>query len=171
LRSFFLRAVCCSDTQGRLGFPWPPKRGWAKTCATLPWPIRGWALQFVFSVLTLRSQSEGAGVKAAQHRAQRGLALTQERPEITLRRLSRTENRSGQRQARGAAPERRPPARPPRPWEAFHGVPVRGHTARRVKDRSTYPGSAATTRGVGARCPHTVRPPTPALRPPVLRPA
>src|SRR6516162_4373138 len=27
---FFLRAVCCSDTQGRLGFPWPPKRGWAK---------------------------------------------------------------------------------------------------------------------------------------------
>ena len=27
---FVLRAVCCSDTQGRLGFPWPPKRGWAK---------------------------------------------------------------------------------------------------------------------------------------------
>src|SRR5713101_8485096 len=74
----------------------------AKTCATLPWPIRGWSLQFVFSVLTLRSQSEGAGVKAAQHRAQRGLALTQERPEITLRRLPRTENRSGQMQARGA---------------------------------------------------------------------
>jgi len=85
----FLRAVCCSDTQGLLGFPWPLclKRGWAKTCATLPWPVSGWSLQFVFSVLTLRSQSEGAGVKAAQHRAQRGLALTQERPEITLRRL------------------------------------------------------------------------------------
>ena len=29
-RGIFLRAVCCSDTQGRLGFPWPPKRGWAK---------------------------------------------------------------------------------------------------------------------------------------------
>jgi hypothetical protein len=125
-RGIFLRAVCCSDTQGLLGFPWPPKRGWAKTCATLPWPICGWSLQFVFAVLTLRSQSEGAGVKAAQHRAQRGLALTQERAEITLRRLSRTENRSGQRQARGAAPERRPPARPPRPWEAFHGLPLRG---------------------------------------------
>ena len=46
-RDICLRAVCYSDTQGWLGFPWPLclKRGWAKTCATLPWPIRGWSLQ------------------------------------------------------------------------------------------------------------------------------
>jgi hypothetical protein len=44
-RGVFLRAVCYSDTQGWLGFPWPLPRGWAKTCATLPWPIRGWSLQ------------------------------------------------------------------------------------------------------------------------------
>ena len=129
-RGLFLRAVCCSDTQGWLGFPWPPKRGWAKTCATLPWPIRGWSLQFVFSVLTPRSQSPCAGVKAARRarleRSGRSLALTQERTEIILRGLPGTENRSGQMQARGAAPELRPPARPPRPWKAFHGVPIRG---------------------------------------------
>src|SRR5215813_4864515 len=58
---FFLRAVCCSVTQGWLGFPWPPKRGWAKTCATLPWPIRGWALQFLVFRLTRRSPREGSG--------------------------------------------------------------------------------------------------------------
>src|SRR5215472_9816574 len=58
---FFLRAVCCSDTQGRLGFPWPPKRGWAKRCATLPWPLRGWALQFLFFLLTRRSPRGGSG--------------------------------------------------------------------------------------------------------------
>jgi hypothetical protein len=26
----------------------------------------------------------------------------------------------------GRAPELRPPARPPWPWEAFHSVPIRG---------------------------------------------
>src|SRR5262249_4991228 len=57
----FLRAVCCSDTQGRLGFPWPPKRGWAKRCATLPWPLSGWSLQFLFFLLTRRSPREGSG--------------------------------------------------------------------------------------------------------------
>ena len=39
------------------------------------------------------------------------------------------------------------------------------HTARPVKDRSTYPGSVATHEGVGARCHHTTRPRTPAPRP------
>ena len=43
-----------------------------------------------------------------EHRAERGLALTQERPEIILRGLPRTANRSGQPQARGAAPALRP---------------------------------------------------------------
>ena len=76
-RGIFLRAVCCSDTQGWLGFPWPLclKRGWAKTCATLPWPIRGWSLQFVFSVLTRRSPIGGSGCQgcAAPSGARPGL--------------------------------------------------------------------------------------------------
>src|SRR5215468_10776406 len=158
-RGIVLRAVCCSDTQGWLGFPWPPKRGWAKTCATLPWPLSGWSLQFVCAVLTPRSQSERAGVKAAQHRAKRGLALTQERAEITLRGLPRTANRSGQRQARGAAPELRPPARPPRPWEAFHGVPIRG--TQPGSQRPIEPHSVSAGRGQGASSPRGGRQPTP----------
>src|SRR5215813_7775931 len=160
-RGIFLRAVCCSDTQGWLGFPWPPKRGWAKTCATLPWPLRGWSLQFVFAVLTPRSQSKRANVKAAQHRAERGLALTQERAEITLRGLPRTANRSGQRQARGAAPERRRPPTPPRPWEAFHSVPLRGTqpgSKRPIEQQSVTAG-----RGLGVPNPQGMRQPTPAL--------
>jgi hypothetical protein len=54
--------------------------------------------------------------------------LTQEQAEITVRGLPRTENCSGQSQARGAAPELRLPARPPRPWEAFHGVPIAAYS-------------------------------------------
>src|SRR5262249_53239457 len=75
-RGIFLRAVCCSVTQGWLGFPWPPKRGWAKTCATLPWQLSGWALQVVFFLLTPRSLREGSGCQggdpAALGSAQRG---------------------------------------------------------------------------------------------------
>ena len=87
---------------------------------------------------------------------QRGLALTQERPEIILRGLRRTENGSGQAQARGAAPELRPipeAARDtPRPWGAFHRL----HVSR------TQPGSqrpfdlqrsAATCEGCGGTLP------------------
>jgi len=76
LRSFYLRAVCCSVTQGRLGFPWPLPRGWAKRCSTLPWPLSGWALQFVVFLLTPRSPREGSGCQggdpAALGSAQRG---------------------------------------------------------------------------------------------------
>ncbi len=132
-RGIFLRAVCCSDTQGWLGFPWPLclKRGWAKTCATLPWPIRGWSLQVVFSVLTRRSPmrrervSRLRGAHAGATGARPGLdaGASGALPCVAFQ---GRKNRSGQRQARGAAPERRPPARPPRPWEAFHGVPIRG---------------------------------------------
>src|SRR5262245_23273238 len=75
-RGIFLRAVCCSDTQGWLGFPWPLPRGWAKTCATLPWPLSGWSLQFVVFLLTPRSPREGSGCQggdpAALGSAQRG---------------------------------------------------------------------------------------------------
>ena len=76
-RGMFLRAVCYSDTQGWLGFPWPLclKRGWAKTCATLPWPIRGWSLQVLFSVLTPRSPIGASGCQgcAAPSAARPGL--------------------------------------------------------------------------------------------------
>src|SRR5262249_27453251 len=51
-----------------LGFPWPPKRGWAKRCSTLPWPLSGWALQVLFFLLTRRSHAKGAGVKAGTQR-------------------------------------------------------------------------------------------------------
>ena len=66
--------MCCSDTQGWLGFPWPPKRGWAKTCATLPWPISGWSLQFLFFLLRGEAHAKGAGVKAGTQGAAMGRA-------------------------------------------------------------------------------------------------
>jgi hypothetical protein len=82
-RGIFLRAVCCSDTQGWLGFPWPPKRGWAKTCSTLPWPIRGWSLQFLFFLLTRRSPRGGSGCQGcAAERSTTG--ATEERKEPGL---------------------------------------------------------------------------------------
>src|SRR5215468_679460 len=134
LRSFFLRAVCCSDTQGRLGFPWPPKRGWAKTCATLPWPLSGWSLQFLFVLLTPRSPRGGSGCQGcAAERSTTGAPEERKEPGLDagasaayIAWPSSRKNRSGQTQARGAAPKLHPPARPPWPWEAFHGVPIRG---------------------------------------------
>src|SRR5262247_1225511 len=134
LRSFYLRAVCCSDTQGRLGFPWPLPRGWAKTCATLPWPLSGWSLQFVFFLLTRRSPRGGSGCQGC---AERTTGATEERKEPGLdagasaayfASPSSRKNRSGQRQAMGSLP-RRPDLR---------------QIARPVKDHLTYPGSAAT---------------------------
>jgi hypothetical protein len=95
----------------------------------------------------------------------------QERTAITLRGLPRTGNRSGQRQARGAAPELRPPARPPRPWEAFHGVPIRGTQPGQCKTARPTLGAQRRTRGVGARCLHAARQPTPVPRPPAPQPA
>src|SRR5262249_51483131 len=69
-----------------------------------------------------RGGPSGAGERAAR-------ALTQERAPRTLRRLQAGKP---QRPAagQGSGPELRPPARPPRPWEAFHSIPL----------RSTQPG-------------------------------
>ena len=94
-----------------------------------------------------RRGPSGAGERAAR-------ALTQERAEITVRGLARTANRSGQRQARGAAPERRPPARPPWPWDTFHSGPIRGtqpgqSKTKRPTARSEAIGRAPSTRGMG----------------------
>ena len=157
-RGICLRAVCCTDTQGLLGFPWPLylKRGWAKTCATLPWPLRGWSLQVVLAVLTLRSQSEGAGVKAGTQRCwgARSAGLDAGASAAYRASPSSRKNRSGQPQARGAAPERRPPARPPWPWDAFHSGPIRGtqpgqSKTKRPTARSEAIGRAPSTRGMG----------------------
>ena len=98
LEGFCFGLCAAADTQGRLGSPWPLclKRGWGKTCATLPWPLSGWSLQFVFSVLTRRSPIGGSGCQGGDPAGGAERALTQERAEITVRGLPRTENRSGQ---------------------------------------------------------------------------
>jgi hypothetical protein len=94
--------------------------------------------------------------------------LTQERTEITLRGLPRTANRSGQPQARGAAPELRPipEVSETRPG---HGKPSTRsdprHTIRPVKDHSSNHGAQRPARGGGARCPRAARQPAPAPRP------
>ena len=82
-----------------------------------------------------------------------------------MRGLSRTENRSDQPQARGAAPELRPAPRPPR--HAFgHGKPSTApdprHTARLVKDHSNN-NPLRSGRGLGAPSPQRERLTTPAL--------
>ena len=93
-----------------------------------------------------RRGPSGAGERAAR-------ALTQERAPRTVRRLP-AENRSDQTQARGAAPERRPPARPPWPWDTFHSGPIRGtqpgqSKTKRPTARSEAIGRAPSTRGMG----------------------
>jgi hypothetical protein len=143
-RGIVLRAVCCSDTQGWLGFPWPLclKRGWAKTCATLPWPLSGWSLQFLFFLLRGVAHAEGAGVKAARsarlerRRRGRSLALTQERAQRTLRRLPAGRTAA----ARGRPGERLPSGAHPRGLPG-HGKPSTAsrsqHTARQSKTHRT----------------------------------
>jgi hypothetical protein len=92
-----------------------------------------------------------------RRRSGRRLALTQERPQIILRGLPRTANRSGQPQARGAAPERRPSpeAAETRPG---HGepstAPVSVAHSPTVKDHSSYhqersERQSPLTRGMG----------------------
>ena len=93
-----------------------------------------------------RRGPSGAGERAAR-------ALTQERAERTLRRLQAGRTAA----ARGRPGERLPSCAHPRGLPG-HGTPSTasrsaGHTARRVKDRSTYPGSAATHEGRGGTLP------------------
>jgi hypothetical protein len=59
----------------------------------------------------------------------------------------------GQGSGPRAAPHPRGLRDMPRPWGAFHRRPDPLHTARPVKDRSTYPGSAATHEGRGGTLP------------------
>src|SRR4029450_13350448 len=90
-------------------------------------------LQVLFFLLTRRSPRGGSGCQgcaaersttgATEERKEPGLDAGASAAYIAL--LSSRKNRSGEPQARGAASELRPPARPPRPWEAYHGVPIR----------------------------------------------
>ena len=80
-----------------------------------------------------------------------------------MRGLPRTAHRSGQRQARGAAPELCPPARPPWPWEAFHGARSAAYSP--ARKRPIDQQSVSAGRGVGAPSHHAGRLPTPAPRP------
>jgi hypothetical protein len=161
--------VCCSDTQGWLGFPWPLPRGWAKMCATLPWPIRGWSLQFLFFLLTQRSPRGGSGCQGcAAERSTTGATEERKEPgldagasEAYIASPSSRKNSSEQPQARGAAPE---PARPRR--LPGHGKPS---TASRsaahspaVKDQSNNT-PLRSGRGLGAASPQRERRTTPAL--------
>src|SRR2546428_7376215 len=87
-----------------------------------------------YSRFTRRSPRGGSGCQGcAAERSTTGATEERKEPgldagasEAYIASPSSRKNRSGQPQARGAAPELRPPARPPRPWEAFHGVPIRG---------------------------------------------
>jgi hypothetical protein len=141
-RGICLRAVCCSDTQGLLGFPWPLylKRGWAKTCSTLPWPLRGWSLQFVLAVLTLRSQSEGAGVKAGTQRRWGARSAGLDAGASGDYRAWPCKDGKPQRPAAGQGSG--PRAAPTREASLAMGhLPQRPdprHTARPVKDQTTY---------------------------------
>jgi len=79
-------------------------------------------------------------------------ALTQERAQRTLRRLP-----AGRTAAASRRPGERPPSLPaPDAFPAMGSLPQRPdprHTAQPVKDRSTYPGSAATHEGRGGTLP------------------
>ena len=89
---------------------------------------------------------------------------------ITLRCLRRKKKRRSNRQPRAAA-RGRPPLWCPAATAGGQGKEhalapgARPHTARRVKDQWTYHGAERLARGVGARCLHTSRQPTPAPLP------
>ena len=94
--------------------------------------------------------------------------MTQERAEIRLRGLPRTANRSGQPQARGAAPALRPSPEAAE-TRSGHGepstAPVSAAHSPVVKDHVSNNGAQRPARGGGARCPHAARQPAPVLRP------
>jgi hypothetical protein len=88
---------------------------------------------------------------------------------ITLRLLRRKKKGRSNRQPRAAARGRPPPCAP-LPWLAVRGehAPATGarpHTARPVKDHLSNHGAQRPARGVGARCLHAARQPTPVPHP------
>jgi hypothetical protein len=99
---------------------------------------------------TRRERGSRRGPSGAGERGAR--ALTQERAQRTLRRLP-----AGRTAAASRRPGEQPPSLPtPDASPAMGSLPQRPdprHTARPVKDRSTYPGSAATHEGRGGTLP------------------
>jgi hypothetical protein len=127
-------------------------------------------LCFSSSFLRLFNPGGSGHVQGAlAHRAQRGLPLTWPRQDyIAL--LEEEEKRRSNRPPPAAARGRPPPWCPAamaggQGKEHAPAPGARQHPARPVKDQSTYSGAQRPTRGVGARCPHAVRPRPPAPRP------
>ena len=103
-------------------------------------------------------------------RRARGLPLTQERPAITLRRPQAGKPQRSDA-GQGSGP-RAPPTREASP--AMGSLPQRPdprHTARQSKTARPTLGAQRRTRGVGARCLHAARQPTPAPRSARVMPA
>jgi len=130
--------VCCSDTQGWLGFPWPLPRGWAKTCATLPWPLSGWSLQFVFFLLTRRSPRGGSGCQGC---AERTTGATEERKEPGLDAGASAAYRASPSSRKTAAARGRPGERLP---SGAHprGLPGHGKPSTAFRSAAHSPASA-----------------------------
>jgi hypothetical protein len=166
------------DTRGSLGHcpsPRPDCSPWGdRFCSTSPGREAADCCGiFCFFLLTLRSLIGGSGCQgcAAQRSTTAGsLALTQERPEITLRGLPRRKKRRSNRQplaaARARAQSRLPPMEFPEQsglgqWPLEPQCPAAHSPA--VKDRSTNSGAQRPTGGVGARRHHTTRQGMPAL--------
>ena len=132
--------------------------GGVKTGATLPWPLSGWSLQFVFAVLTRRSPIEGSGCQgcAAPSGARPGLDAGATGDYIAW------PSKDGKRQrpdaGQGSGPRAAPhPRGRPRHAPAMGSLPpasCQPHTARQSKtvrptaersDRRGVWGHAATT--------------------------
>ena len=164
-RGIFLRAVCCSDTQGWLGFPWPPPRGWAKTCATLPWPLRGGSTAGLFSSLLPRQAQAAGAVSRLRRRTERREAWPGRRPQPSYLASSSKEGRTA---AAGRGPGERPRAAPPReaprPWDACTASRSAAHSPANKRPFDLQPGAQRPAGGGGAaptRCARL----TPASRP------
>ena len=161
--------MCCSDTQGWLGFPWPLclKRGWAKRCSTLPWPVSGWSLQFVFFFL-LPARPNPGGARLCQGCA---CAPRRARPALDVAPPGlHCASRGGRKTA---AISRRPGERPPScahsrglrdTPQAMGSLPrlqCQQYTARSAKDPSNN-NPLRSGRGLGAPSPQAVHQPMPA---------
>jgi len=160
--------VCCSDTQGLLGFPWPLclKRGWAKRCSTLPWPVSGWSLQFLFSVLTRRSQSwwirQCQGCACAPSVAR--LALDVVPPGLPCvafegRKTAAISRRPGERPPSCAHSRGLPDT--PQAMGSLPRLQCQQYTAQSAKDQSNN-NPLRSGRGLGAPSPQAVHQPMPA---------
>src|SRR6266852_1037211 len=133
----------------------------SKTCGTAPGRESGRLLRHLsFSSSFLRCPNPGGSghVKGARaHRAQRGLPLTWPRQDY----IARLEEEEKAPQQPAAACGCQGPATAMVPAVTAGGqgkehTPATGaqqYTARPVKDRSTYPGSAATHEGCGGTLP------------------